>query len=194
MPNAGPRPATNADMMSAGGHCSLSSRFRQIPEKSDQRQHRASKGIGFIFIESVLPTSRKRLVTIGADAPLTEAAELLFEPTCRMIVVCDPAGSMVGVITRTDIIRQIRRCSGYACATRCSAIMTRQVISCRPDDRLHEVWAVMKDKQLHSVPIVDSTRRPIGVLSARDALETLLASVEYEEALLKDYIMGIGFL
>jgi predicted transcriptional regulator len=72
-------------------------------------------------------------------------------------------------------------------------IMTRQVMSCRRDDRLHEVWAVMKEKQLHSVPVIDSGQRPIGLLSARDALETLLAYVEYEEDLLRDYVMGLGY-
>jgi CBS domain-containing protein len=146
-----------------------------------------------VSIEDVLPKARDRLVTIDVDAPLTGAAELLFEPTCRMVVVCDLTGSMLGVITRTDIIRQIRHCGGCACVTPCAMIMTRQVISCRRDDRLHEVWAVMKEKQLHSVPVIDSGQRPIGLLSARDALETLLAYVEYEEDLLRDYVMGLGY-
>ncbi len=68
----------------------------------------------------------------------------------------------------------------------CMVIMTRQVISCRPDDRLDEVWAAMKEKELHSIRVIDSGRRPIGLLSARDALEALLASVEYEEGVLRD--------
>jgi CBS domain-containing protein len=125
---------------------------------------------------------------------LPSAAELLFEPICRLVVACDPGGTMAGVITRTDIIRQIRHCHGCACATRCLMIMTRHVIFCRPDDRLRKVWAIMKEKELHSIPVIDSRRRPIGLLSARDAFETLLASVAYEEVLLRDYVMGIGYL
>ncbi len=162
-------------------------------EASRPPQDSAHNGIGILSIESVLPKARDRLVTIAADAPLTEAAELLFEPNCRMVVACDPAGAMAGVITRTDIIRQVRQCGGSACATRCTMIMARQVIFCRPDDRLHEVWAVMKEKGLHSVPVIDPWQRPIGLLSARDALQALLTSVEYEENLLRDYIMGIGY-
>lgn len=38
-------------------------------------------------IQELLSKARKRLVTIGANAPLSEAAEFLFEPTCPMIVV-----------------------------------------------------------------------------------------------------------
>ena len=57
--------------------------------------------------------------------------------------------------------------------------MTRQVISCQSDARLDEISVAMKEKELHSVPVVDTRRRPIGLLSARDALEAPLASVEY---------------
>jgi hypothetical protein len=59
--------------------------------------------------------------------------------------------------------------------------------------RLRKVWAIMKEQELHSIPVIDSRRRPISLLSARDAFETLLASVAYEEVLLRDYVMGIGY-
>lgn len=172
-----------------------SPRLQPAPPRDESRQWQLGthNGTGTISIESVLPKARDRLVTIAADAPLTVAAELLFEPTCRMVVACDPAGAMAGVITRTDIIRQVRHCQGCGCATRCMMIMSRHVFACRPDDRLHEVWAIMKEKELHSIPVVDSKRRPLGLLSARDALQALLASAQYEENLLRDYVMGLGY-
>jgi CBS domain-containing protein len=178
------RSAINLDTVSADGH-----RAPWLQSAQGSSFNR----IGILTIQSALPKARDRLVTIGADAALTEAAELLFEPTCRMVVVCDATGIMVGVITRTDIIRQIRHCQGCACTTSCITIMRRHVISCRPDDALHDVWTVMKERQLHSIPVTDPRRRPIGLLSARDALEALLASVEYEESLLRDYVTGIGY-
>ena len=60
--------------------------------------------------------------------------------------------------------------------------MTRTVVLCRPGDRLHEVWSVMKERRLKNIPIVDQDVRPLGVLNARDALEALLEEVEYEES------------
>jgi CBS domain-containing protein len=165
---------------------------RPLQEKSKWWQDNAAEGTS-IHIEKLLPKVRDRLFTIGMAAPLTEAAELLFEPSCRMVVVCDPAGIMKGVITRTDIIRQIRHCQGCACTTQCMMIMTTQVICCRPDDRLDDIWAVMREKELHSVPVIDTEQRPLGLLSARDALEALLATVQYEETLLRDYVMGVGY-
>lgn len=41
--------------------------------------------------------------------------------------------------------------------------------------------------------VIDEQSRPTGVVNARDALRTLLAQEKYEEALLRDYVMGIGY-
>ncbi|MCB1446080.1 MAG: CBS domain-containing protein [Rhizobiaceae bacterium] len=144
-------------------------------------------------IETVLPAARRRLLRIGDDRQLTEAAALLSEPNRHMVVVCNRAGAMVGIVTRTDIVRQIRHCRGCACTAACAMVMTTQVISCQPDDRLQDVWSLMRDKGFQSVPIVDTRNKPIGLLSAADALERLLSDVEYEEELLKDYVMCVGY-
>lgn len=193
MPQAETRSAMGLDKISTDQYRPSSVPPWPSQEKLKWPHDLTVKRAGIIRIQELLPTARDRLVTIGANAPLTEAAEFLFEPTCRMIVVCDHAGVMMGVVTRTDVIRQIRHCQGCACATQSMMIMTRQVISCQLNDRLDEIWAVMKEKALHSVPVVDTRRRPIGLLSARDALEAVLASLEYEEGLLRDYVMSVGY-
>ncbi len=144
-------------------------------------------------IKTILPAARVRLLLISDDRQLTEAAALLSEPHRHIVVVCNRAGAMVGVITRTDIVRQIQHCQGCACTTACTMVMTTHVISCQPNERLHDVWSTMKSKGLQSIPIVDEQGKPIGLLTAADALERLLSEVEYEEELLKDYVMCVGY-
>jgi hypothetical protein len=51
----------------------------------------------------------------------------------------------------------------------------------------------MKEKRLQSIPVVDKERKPLGLLFAEDALESLLSQVEYEEELLRDYVMCVGY-
>jgi hypothetical protein len=55
------------------------------------------------------------------------------------------------------------------------------------------VWATMKNKELKSVPIVDSEQRPIGLVLARDALEMLLSEAEHEGELLKEYVNSVEY-
>ena len=121
-----------------------------------------------------------------------DVAKLLREPDADLVVVCNGDELMVGVISKTDIIRQISQWRESEFAAAASTVMTRTVVSFRPDDLLQDVWTTMKHRRLKNVPILDQDYRPIGVLNARDVLEALLEQVEYEETLLKEYVMRIG--
>jgi CBS domain-containing protein len=145
-----------------------------------------------IRVDRILPAARKRLITIRDEAPLMEAAKLLREPDADLVVVCNADERMVGVISKTDVVRQISQWRENEYATAASTVMTRTVVSFRPDDLLHDVWTTMKHRRLKNVPVLDQDSRPIGVLNARDVLEALLEEVEHEEMLLRDYVMSIG--
>ncbi len=145
-----------------------------------------------IRVDRILPAGRKRLITIRDEAPLMDAAKLLREPDADLVVVCNADERMVGVISKTDVVRQISQWRESEYATAASTVMTRTVVSFRPDDSLHDVWTTMKHRRLKNVPILDQDSRPIGVLNARDVLEALLEEVEHEEMLLRDYVMSIG--
>jgi CBS domain-containing protein len=146
-----------------------------------------------IRVEKIVPVARERLVTIRDDSPLTEAAKFLDGKHINLVVVCDGSGAMVGIVTRTDVVRQMAFCQGCGCTAAAAAVMTRKVTSCRPSDLLHDVWSIMKEKKLLHVPIVSDDLRPLGVINARDALLVLLEGAEYEEGLLRDYVVGIGY-
>ena len=146
-----------------------------------------------LTVEGILPTSQGRLVTIQADALLIDAARLLNSPRLNLVVVCDGSGKMVGVVTRTDIVGRISHCTGCSCTMAASQVMTHEVMFCRPRDLVNDVWSIIKERGLKNIPIVDDDRRPLGVLSARDTLQVLLEDVQYEEQLLRDYVMCVGY-
>ena len=144
-------------------------------------------------VEKMAAVARQRLATIRAEAPMTEAAQLLYETQISLVVVCNADGAMVGVITKTDIVRHVGRSGGDVSAATVASLMSPEVTFCKPGDDLHEVWEQMKSHQRIHIPVVDAAFRPWGVVNARDALLALLEEVEYEEALLRDYVMGIGY-
>lgn len=145
-----------------------------------------------MFVEAVLPAARERLILISDGAPLIEAARLL-RPGTDLVVVCSSEGFLAGVITKTDIVAQISQCQGASCTVAASVVMTRDVVLCHPGDLLQDVSARMKERSLKNIPVVDEHSRPIGVLTARAILRVLLHHVEYEEALLMDYVKGVGY-
>jgi len=141
----------------------------------------------------MLPIASKRLVTIQFTAPLVDAAKLLSETNTTLVVVCNPDGRMSGVVTKGDVVKQISHCQGCSCTTMVAEVMTKEIIACQPEQSLYDVWLLMKDKRLKQIPIRNQLSEPLGLLYANEALEVLLREVEYEELLLRDYVMGIGY-
>ena len=146
-----------------------------------------------MFVERLLPIAREKLVTVVDGARLIEAARLLREAGTVVVAVCTSDGVLAGVITKTDVVAQISHCQGQSCTTSASSVMTRDIVACKPNQLLSEVWAIMKNRKLKNVPIGDVESRPIGMLNARDALQLLLEEVEDEELLLHDYVMCVGY-
>ena len=146
-----------------------------------------------MLVEALMPTAGRRLTTINADGLLTDAAKLLSETHIALVVVCANDGSMAGAITKTDVVRQVAQGHESIPTASVSAIMTKNVVHCRPSDLLHEVWSSMKERNFVHIPVIDQHSRPTGVVNARDALQLLLGEVKDEEALLRDYVMGIGY-
>ena len=73
------------------------------------------------------------------------------------------------------------------------AIMTKPALTCHIDEALEQVWAVMNSRTLPCAPILDDDGRPQGVLFARDVAIALIDEVNYDEKLLRDYVMGVGY-
>lgn len=144
-------------------------------------------------VETLLPTVRQRLVAISENARLTEAAAQLGAARGGFLVVCDDRGVMVGVISKTDIVSRISQCQGCSCTEMVENVMARDVVHCNANETLQRAWYHMKEHGFRQIPIVDHEHRPLGVLSAYDALQALLGEVEYEETLLRDYVMGLGY-
>lgn len=145
-----------------------------------------------MYVERLLAAARERLVTISDGAPLIEAANFLHRGT-DLVIVCGSAGLLRGVITKTDVVGQMSRCQGASCTMAASLAMTRDVVVCRPDEPLQEVWKRMKGRKLKNIPVVDQDSRPRGVLHARDILQVLLDESQDEESMLRDYVMGVGY-
>jgi CBS domain-containing protein len=146
-----------------------------------------------MFVKQLLNEARKRLITIETNALLIDAAMALSKPQIELVVVCDPDGKAVGVLTKADIVRRISHCEGATCRAPAAAAMTREMVCCRPDDPLADAWDKMKQHGFRHIPIIEGQSYPLGILNARDALNALLTDATYETELLRDYVMSVGY-
>lgn len=146
-----------------------------------------------MLVERILPLAKKRLVTVRVEQPLRVAADLLCRADTGVVAVCDSENRLVGVVTKTDIVRQMGHCCGESCKEATSFAMERDVICCAIDSDLENIFSIMKERGLTNVPIVDAQMHPLGILNALDVLEILLGETEREDALLRDYVACTGY-
>lgn len=144
-------------------------------------------------VSSIQIVSGARLLTVGFDVNLADVAALMSGAQLSLVLVCDVAGSVAGVISDTMLIHRLGLGSPCILGERAANIMAREFKACCQTDSLVEVLAAMHSRGLIHVPILDTDNRPRGVVYARDGLRALLAAGNAEEAQLIDYVMGIGY-
>lgn len=141
-------------------------------------------------VDALFRSTSARLEVIDIGAEVRAAALALSKPEIGLLVVCDGRRN-VGVVSKSDLVRHL---TGFAdAAAPIAPLMSRDVVSCRPDDDLHATWRTMVERRLQNIPVVGEDSEPVGVLDVRDALKALLEHETYQEQILAGYIAGVGY-
>jgi CBS domain-containing protein len=144
-------------------------------------------------VSSIETTTKLRLATAPTDASVQDIAKLLTGTQISLVVICTADGVMAGIITKTNLVKHIAQPSSVSAKSRAKDIMDTKVVSCLPDDDLEKIMAMMKARHLLHIPVLNAKGVPQGVVNAHDALGAILVDEKYEEALLRDYVMGVGY-
>ena len=144
-----------------------------------------------MLIDKLHALTLPRLAVIDVNATVQAAAFSLSRPGIGLVVVCNANGGAEGVLSKSDLVRHL--VSSASSVPPVSALMSRQVVSCTPEDDLHQVSQTMAATNLQNMPVVDIGARPIGILDIRDAMKVLFEREEIQEQILSDYVAGVGY-
>ncbi len=108
--------------------------------------------------------------TCGPDDTLSEAAQKMQSSNCGVLPVTAGAGSqcLVGMITDGDISMAAQLRGRSLEELRARDAMAREVRVCNPGDSFVRAKAIMQDARVRRLPVVDESRRLLGVLSLAD--------------------------
>ena len=117
------------------------------------------------------------LIVVRADAPLEQAAELMDHHRVSGLPVVDSAGTLVGVVSQTDLVRA--RSTEYlwvnwpGLAVR--HLMTAPPITVTRSTPLSVAAARMERNHIHRLVVVadDDETIPIGILSTTDLVHDM---------------------
>ena len=113
--------------------------------------------------------------TLDARASAAEAGERLAQPDVRAVLVCDE-GRLVGVVTRTTLVREVVAARRDPSATRLGEIAEAPRFTIEADMPVDEAFQLLEEHDLERVPVVEDGKL-VGVLS-RSVLQRRLAEDE----------------
>ena len=109
----------------------------------------------------------KKLITVSPDENLAVAARLLSRYNIGALPVCGKDGKLRGVITDRDIVLRCVATEDDANSVKVSEIMTRRVISVKPEESLKTASDFMAQKQIRRLP-VEENGKVVGMVSLAD--------------------------
>ncbi len=96
-----------------------------------------------------------------------------------------------GILTERDILRVTAQSPGELDSIQVGAVMTRDLITAGPHDRLAEVMDVMTENKIRHLPVLEGARL-IGIISIGDLVNACRVEAEAESSQLRQYIQGAG--
>ena len=112
----------------------------------------------------------KDLVTSTPEDTITEVAQLMKNEDIGPVLVVDNDDSktLVGIITDRDIVLKVIADGQDPRTTRVGEVMSKKLVTCRPDDNVDVAIDAMAHYQLRRIPVVEDNMKLVGIISQAD--------------------------
>ena len=139
-------------------------------------------------LRSVLESKGGEIYSVGPTASVFDALEEMSKRDVGALIVLD-GGEVVGIFSERDYARKIILVGKSSRETPVSEIMTSRVVFARPDLTLEECLALMTDKHVRHLPVMEN-EAVVGVLSIGDLVKAVIAEQQFTIQQLERYING----
>jgi len=124
-----------------------------------------------MLISDLLETKKGRAaVSIAPTECLSEAMKLLYRHHVGSLIVTDPNGTLIGILTERDIVRTLADTGRRSFRLTVANAMTSNVKTCTPSDTPEHAMTIMARYQIRHLPVVVEGK-VVGMISSRDLMQ-----------------------
>ncbi|MEM3440862.1 MAG: homocysteine biosynthesis protein [Candidatus Bathyarchaeia archaeon] len=116
------------------------------------------------FVANVM----QKAITCKENETLQVVAERIVTRSVNHIIMVDDNGKLTGIVTSWDITRALAHGK-----TALADIVTRRVITARPDEPLETASKRMAQHNISALPVIDNDKRVLGIVTAEDVSKLL---------------------
>ena len=125
----------------------------------------------------------KEVITVDADDTMQNAIYTLQEQNIKMLPVMDDV-KLVGIITDRDLKKaspsdattlDMHELLFLISKIKVRDLMKEPVFTARPDDTVEEAAALLLEKKISGLPVIDENNRLVGIITRSDIFRVLLS-------------------
>jgi len=140
-------------------------------------------------VEAILRNKGRNVITVAPDTTVTAAVALLRRHGIGALVVSRDGRAVDGILSERDIVHALAEHAGAALDFEVARLMSRRVITGRPEDSIAEMMARMTERRIRHIPVVEGSALA-GIVSIGDVVKSRLDEVESEASSMREFIAG----
>ena len=139
-------------------------------------------------VAELLKLKPSRVVSVKPEQSVLDAIKVLAAEDVGAVIVMS-GSRLAGIMSERDYTRKVVLKGRASDSTRVEEIMTSSVIVVNPRTKARECMALMTEKNIRHLPVVDEGR-VIGMVSIRDIVSDIIADQDFTIEQLEHYISG----
>lgn len=105
-------------------------------------------------LQDVIRTKGTAVITISPDASVADLVALMSTNRIGAVVVSADGHHIDGIVSERDVVRGLAEQGGAVASARVADLMTGEVVTGTPDDRIEETAQTMTERRVRHIPIV----------------------------------------
>ena len=134
----------------------------------------------------------KKVQTIDPDATIEVLSQALSVLKIGALVVSNNGKKIMGIVSERDIVQALAIHIHDIYKIYVRDIMTVNVMTCTKDSTIAELMALMTDKRIRHVPVVDVEGELLSIISIGDVVKSYVSEIDLERSALINYVNSAG--
>ncbi|MCC7280943.1 MAG: CBS domain-containing protein [Acetobacteraceae bacterium] len=140
-------------------------------------------------IGRILKSKGSDTISARPDDTAEQVAKLLAAHNIGAVLVRSADDAILGILSERDIVWAIGRHGEAALKLTASALMSRNMVNCTPDDSVAQVMAVMTNRRVRHLPVIKDGAL-VGIISIGDVVKERIGQAELEAEHLRAFVAG----
>ena len=140
-----------------------------------------------MFVSDILSQKGGSVFTVSPETSVAQVSQQLSVRRIGSVLVLDGEGGVAGIVSERDLVRALASHGAKALELEARQVMTRDVVTCDPDESLDNVMEIMTRGRFRHLPVVRRGEL-LGLVSIGDVVKSRLEETRHEAEALKAYI------